>query len=420
MTCASDDNSRDRNAQVIYGPPQTTNIEHNRAIFHGHICARARLLQTQLAGMSHLADDEQDRAFTLVDFALERSDRTLWLAVRELLIALSPLMEQAGQRQRWRDQLVRAIARCQEHADSEIEGDLNLQLALQYQLDNQWGQAQGCYEKSIALFGAVQKGQQLVYALSRLAYLHRLQGEIEHAETILDRMNRLIEEHDLRHEFAYFVQGVLAQYRQEWETAESFLEKSLALCKISDEKRLVAKRLRDLGLLSSDRGRLRKAKGYLEGAMAIFQQIHDPVEQATTQLNLGIVYSQMDQPLLALDLYAEAKKVFMQVRDEHHLAYVYNSQGWDYMQIGRWSEAEGALLAAVEFRELAGNMWSLANSLDNLGRVYGHQGNKDLAIRAFDRALAVLDTIPQDVRVLGLRREIVEQQGRPQNEFCAC
>ena len=412
----------------------STNVKENRAIFCKLICARARHFYASLRGMTYLSNDEQERAFRLLDLALSSSDKTLWIAVRDLLVVLSPLMEQAGLRRRWRERLEQAIALCRLHADTALEGDLSLQLGLQYQLDNQWTQAQAWYEQSIALFGSmpnIQSRRSLIYALGRLAYLHRLQGEITEAEALVKQLQQLMgaksegDGEDADYEFAHFVQGILAQYRQEWHEAEKHLRRSLALCKKLGDQRLIAKRLRDLGWLFRDRGALHRARNCFEEALSTFAAIHDSVEQATTQVNLGIVYSQMGQPMLALDLYAEAKKIFVQVGDHHQLANVYNNQGWDYMQIGRWAEAEKVLEAAVALREKGCNQRSLANSLDNLGRVYAHQGCTEHARQTFRRALDALDALDAiaqganvpdanvpDANVLALRREIIEQRDR--------
>lgn len=357
-----------------------------RAVHH-----RLLALENEIPG-----EEIQSQALQSLDFALPTAET--WAISREVLALLAPKMEQAGLRDGWLPYLQRGIERSRAEGDVGTEGELHYHLGLLHELRVRFDDACSAYEKSAHLFSALDERQREARAISRQAYVARLQQRHEQALALAERALSLAPEGSAEHAGCCFTLGTIAFDRREWETSIRWFRSSLAAWERLGDQRMVAFALRNLGPALHWTRAYDEAIVCYERALAIFDEVPDPVHQALTRMNLGIVYSLTGQSERSLALYAQAEPVFRRTEDDLRLALLYGNMGYANRQLSRWQAAEESYRLSIERWRRIGVKASAVNGLDGLGLVLLGSGRLEEALAVFGEALATLEEIPDDPR----------------------
>ena len=415
-------------------PAQTTgSARQNRQLFSRYMVNIARTLYAQVADVAFLTEATRAQVLHILPTALEMldaagdehgenshanpaSDGDLWPAVRQLLLAVAPKMEQAGLRDEWLPFVQWGVNLSYQQQDIAAEAALQLQLGLLHQWSSRWDEAVFSLQRSADCYAQMTDQANLGYAMSRLGYLLRTQGKIAEAEETVRSALPLLPADDIRREFVLFVLGVVAQDRQHWSEAEAYLQQSLQLCQEIGDDRMIAKRMRDLGLILREQGKLRPARMNYVQAIDLFTAVDDPIEKAVTQLNLGSIYSALGQYTHALDCFANATESFQQVHDYRHLAFTYNNQGNVYRKLQRWAQAEQALRSSIDILVTLAQPYEYINVMENLGHVYLESAQREKARTTFQQALQLVAEIPEHPRYQQLSQMIEEHLMQSQAE----
>jgi len=377
--------------------------------FSHHLERALSVLQTRTQKCDLLTEADVERAYQYVELALRPSATDLWPPTCAVMHELAPFMDQAGQRIRWVEHLVCAIDRCQQIDAQQMEAQLSLHLAFQYQKIGELAQSATLLERSIEHFSALNDGRNHGWALSQLANLARAQGQNITAVEYVERAFKLLEEGSFERHFGYSILGWLALNRGEVDQAIHYFEESLKLCKAHGEKRLAAMRQRSLGWAHCQRDEFDRAKAYLESSIETFDLLGDEGEMALSYINLGIVWSRSGQPDKALDLYAKAQPILQHLQDYVHLADLYNNRGMEYMALERWRLAEDSFLLGAKFYRDVNNIYYLCSTLSNLADAYIRSGQKDNAISVLQEALSLTESSEQDAS-FALEQSKMEQK----------
>ena|GEM_PF-2522387 len=356
------------------------------------------LLQTRAQKSALLTGADVERTYKFVELALRHSATKLWPSTCAVVNELAPFMDQAGQRKRWIEPLLLAIERSQQIKDPNTEAQLSLHLAFQYQKIGELARSATLLKRSIDHFAALDDSRNHGWALSRLANLARLQGNLPIAVEHVECAFELLEEDSFERHLGYFTLGWVALERGEVDQAIGYFEGSLKLCKAHGEKRLTAMRERSLGWAHCQRDEYERAKAYLESSITTFDLLGDEGEVALSYSNLGIVWSRLDQPEKALDLYAKAQPILQKLQDYTHLAVLHNNKGMEYMVLKLWKSAEDSFLLGAKFHRQLGNIYYRCSTLSNLVDVYLQSDQKDAAIELIKEVLALTKSKGQDIR----------------------
>ncbi len=331
---------------------------------------------------------EETRALArhVLDFALPLPD--LWPTTREVMGLLAPRMEQAGHRDDWQPVLEQAIARSQQYHDPAAEAGLHYRLGMLHELRTRFENACAEFAASAALYASLGDAHGEARACSRHAYVERLQGHHSEAERLVQQALALLPADAPEQADCVFIQGVIAYDNRQWAEAVAYLQRSVALCEGQHDQHRIARSLRNLGPALYRLERYDEAIGCYERAITLFGEIADPVQQAATRMNLGIIQSLQGNPQRALDLYGQAEPVFRHVQDDLRLAMIYTNAAIEHRKLQHWEEAEACCQQAIGAWQALHNLRSTLNALDELGLVYAGQGLHTKAIQTFDDALA--------------------------------
>jgi tetratricopeptide (TPR) repeat protein len=359
-------------AQKVVGYP---------AIFRDYILRTAERNLAQLE-VNHSAPlPLLEQALHILTFVLNVDDA--WPLARQLLLVMAPRMEQAGYRDDWIPFVDTAIARSQTLRDPLAEAQLSLHLGYLHQLRGRYEVSIAYLQASADRYAGLGHPQLQAEALSRWAYVARLQRNYAEAERLVTAACQLLSPQDIQLAFCDFVRGAIANDQRDWTGAIAYVRASLAAYQRVGDQRMIALRLGNLGSPLFMNQQYPEAIACYEQAIALFAELPDPVQQAVMQMNLGNVYSVLEQPEQALALYAAALPILRRVRDELHLAMLDTNRGIAHRQCQHWSDAETLFLAAIERWRQLGNARSQANAYDELGVTYLTQGQVSMAKGAF-------------------------------------
>ncbi len=363
-----------------------------RAYLHNSVEEALRQVRTQ----PHLVQERMARETVLhiLSFALESPP--VYNMVREMVQRLTPLMEQAGLWESWLLLLQRAITQAQGQQDQRAEADWRFWLGQLHQNRSEFAAAQTQWEAAVKLFAALGDAPNQAKTLNRLAYLARLERRHADGETLVTAALQLLPSAAPERSFSYFVQGVLAFDKADWSSAVSYLQASLTLSEQQGDKVTIARRLRNLGPALRAMGGYAEAIACYERAIALFGEVYDPVQQAVTRMNLGVVYLMTEQPPLALACFSAAEAVLREAQDYWHLAMLYTNQGLAYRLDRQWAQARSCFETALALWTRLGSIESQVNALDELACTYLAQGDAPAALLVLQQGFDRLSQMGQD------------------------
>ncbi len=289
------------------------------------------------ADVSRLPDQQTcTLALHLLDFALELDEA--WPQARELLLRLSPQMEQAGHRDNWLPYLERAIGSGPARQDPLTAGEFAFYLGQLHELRSRFAEARNAFAQSAASFALGQRPQDAARAISRNAYVARLQRRFDEAEQLVAQARLLAPDHRPIQAACHLTLGTVAFDRREWAEAEAHLQQAAALWEAEGDRRMIALSLRNLGPALHMQKRYEEAAACYHRALEILHEIADPVNQAVTQMNLGIIRYLQGEFEEALALYAKAEPILRRVEDPLRLAACWRTRLWA-PQLARWDRS---------------------------------------------------------------------------------
>jgi two-component system, sensor histidine kinase and response regulator len=129
------------------------------------------------------------------------------------------------------------------------------------------------------------------------------------------------------------------------------------------------------------------ASEQFERAITLADSLGDARFVAGMNMNLGHVYSQLDDDINALRSFYEALEFAELNQDSLFIASANNYVGHKFYQIGNYEQAEYNLLRSESISRQIGSVTNLRKSILNLGNLYSKLGNYEKAGEYFDEAL---------------------------------
>jgi predicted ATPase/transcriptional regulator with XRE-family HTH domain len=230
----------------------------------------------------------------------------------------------------------------------EVEHD-NFRAALQWALDSA-GQEQGL---------------RLVGSLWRFWYQR---GYLREGRRWVETFLNLDLDHAAEAQARAFDGAAILAWRQgEYERAEDWCERALAIYRRLRHTRGQAQVLGHLGLVSSDSGPVERAATYYEASLPLYRELGDRAGMATTLHNLGNLYCQQNENGRAAALYEECLEHYQAIGSQSGVALVSLGLGVIAREQGTAERALDLFTQSLELARQLGDDWSVATVLINLG-----------------------------------------------------
>ena len=169
---------------------------------------------------------------------------------------------------------------------------------------------------------------------------------------------------------------------------------------------MIATILTSMGIAFRLQREYNQAVIYYERAIALFQEMQKPVQQAIAMMNLGNIFILLEKPGRALRQYELVEPILQKAHMEFYLTQLYTNQGIAHRRLAHWLTAQDLIELSIQRWEKMGNFFSLANAMDELGLVYSGQQKWAAAVAKFRRALDYLHRAPVGTARDSLEREI--------------
>lgn len=361
-------------------------------IFRGYIVRSAQDILARVQQIEGLLPSaEREQALHTLSYALNLPEA--WPDACALLLTMAPKMEQAGYRDEWIPYLEQGVQQSQTLDDFEAEAELHFQLGRIYRLRAKYEEARTEFETSIKGFEHLNTPFNQARAMNRLAQVARLERQFSEATHLAYTALRFLDEQVAECAYSYLVLGMVAVDRREWLEAVDLFKVSLWWWERENNLRMMGRCLMSQGTALLMMSEYQKSIDACQKAIALFEEVQDPIYQAISQMNLGNVYHYIDQSDKAIELHLQAERVFRRAQDQFYLAHVNHNMGMAYRRLRQWDKAEEAYLSSIEQREKIGNVARLVNTMDGLGLVYLRRGQSKKAITVFEKALSRLAAI---------------------------
>ena len=253
------------------------------------------------------------------------------------------------------------------------------------------------YDEALDLSRALGQGRGTAFVLSASADLLRKLGSYEQARTRALEALRLFETAKDRHGIGR-VHGSLGNVHQRMGAYPLALKHhglALEQFRALADARAIASTLNNLGNVHLRLGNYLDAIAAYTEALERFRTVGDQRGEATALGNLGSVKQAQGEGEAARTRYEEALEVFRVLEDRPRRALLLNDLGNLALRLGQDPELalgryEEALALFRELDDRAG----IAMALNNVGNVYERRGRAQEAEKAYQEALALLETHP--------------------------
>jgi tetratricopeptide (TPR) repeat protein len=373
-------------------------------LFVGHILrsvARSMAAATERNRLPTAREREQ--ALLTLSYAMKVD--AAWLAARDLLLALAPVMEQAGHRDDWTPYLEQGIEISRQVGDPHTEAELRWHLGIILERRSHYDAAREELAASAARFAEIDDLHGCAKALNRMAFVACLQRQSDEASDLASISAQLLAEEDSERGYCDFVWGHVALDMRDWQAAHDYFRQALARWRSGGDRRMIAWGLSNLGMAMRRLNDHTGAQASFEEAIALFGDVDDPVHEAVARMNLGNVYLMTGHPQQALDHYLAAEPVFQLVQGTMRLATVYLNIGMAYRRLGQWADAQRTLQASIHLYEQLALPAAVANVIDELGLTYHDQGLLEQAVAEFEKAWRNLSSLPS----VGVQLQSIEE-----------
>lgn len=180
--------------------------------------------------------------------------------------------------------------------------------------------------------------------------------------------------------------GVLATSQGDYESADAFIKRSIALYSELDDQWGIAASWNALAVTARDRGNFEEAESYFETSLKYWRKLPDPISTARCLHNLANAAKMRSDFSRARMALAEATTIFRDLGDNSGAAWSINQSGDLELEQDRIESAHNLYREALDVFRKTGDRWGCARSLADLGYIHCIRGEFAAAREAYREA----------------------------------
>lgn len=183
--------------------------------------------------------------------------------------------------------------------------------------------------------------------------------------------------------------GLLAWYQNDFATAQTRLEASLAVRQTLGDTFGMATALNNLGMLFFGRGNYEAAHKLYLDSLELYRQSSDPTTSAYALNNLGLALHQMGRDAEAQRRYEESMMIFEQVGNTRLISMILHNLGVAHYFQKQYAAAEPYFERSIKVKEELDDKWGLAVTFTFWANLARAQGDLARARALFTRSLQI-------------------------------
>lgn len=325
-----------------------------------------------------------------------------------LLYQLFPLIERCGYWERWLPSWETAVAATE---DAAPHARLLNYLGQLRRLNGQVDQALRCHEEAETITQHNGDARSLAEAWGNLTLDYHARRGYNQAESYGQQALTLFDTLDHAEKWQATLLntlGLVALEQQDFALAESRLRRSAAIWQQLQYPTQLARTLKNLGIVFQQQQNYIVASHCYEEALQHLAATDSELDKIQVQMNLGVLYFLQQQYTRAEIAFRLVDSFLQRQNGSYSLrAMVAQNLGNTLLKQQRLAEAQGCLQqASVLWQQLQDDL-NLANTLGALGETWGLLGEQATAVAAYDEALILLASFPAHPWAQKLQREFV-------------
>lgn len=224
--------------------------------------------------------------------------------------------------------------------------------------------------------GVGEKGKAATYAYAMLAAFEQLGPD---AEKGVGQANQLL--------------GIIHEEMQEFNKAEEFYHRALAIYRKLDLKRDIGYCYNSLGSLKLSQLQNDSAQQWFLKSMHIREELKDERGLAQIYSNVAITYMNENKYTQALSYYEKALPIIQKLNNKKTEAIQYNNMGKLYTLIGDYGKANNYLLQSELIAKALGDKRILEDTYEKLTSLEKKRGNSVEALKYLELKVAYRDSV---------------------------
>ena len=341
-------------------------LADSTSIFRQYIERNARYALSIIAESSDHPLSRKKLTIALQALQYTLASPEFWPSSKQLLLALAPQMELLDLRVLWLPYLKQGLAQSIQFGDQEAELALRFYLGNFLRESNAYDEAIKQYQLGIALAEALGDVAMQVRLLNRCAFARRRKGQYSQAEHLARRALALADDDPVEQGYSHLVLGAIRFDLREWDECLEHAHQCLAIWLKHGARRQLAWGYTNLGVSQWRTGLKKEALKNLEMGVRFFEELGDIVHQASTKMNLGLVYYELNEFEKALELLTEAAKVFHAIQDKRRMAMVANNLAHVYQKLDNIDDAIDAFQQSISLWQSIGETAKALNVMHSL------------------------------------------------------
>jgi CHAT domain-containing protein len=289
-------------------------------------------------------------------------------------------------------------------ADQSAEAHVFQGLGQLYVQLGRQGQALENYETALALGRSLNDPHLIASLLMSLGQVYGDVGNMTAALASLQEAQTYFEQGNDRLGVAnsWLELGHTFLARRQLPEAQDHYETALAQYRELGQRLGEAQSLQALGTVAQRRDDLETALGYQQSALTLYDAEADQAGIQAVLTSIGGIYHLQQQYREAIAVYEQALAISLQRNQLADEATLWQNLGLSHTRLGEGEAAVEAFHQAATLYEVLEYRGLQGESLSNMAQLLAQQGQTELAIALYKDAIAVLETVRQDLRVLPL------------------
>ncbi|MCF8371194.1 MAG: tetratricopeptide repeat protein [Bacteroidales bacterium] len=213
----------------------------------------------------------------------------------------------------------------------------------------------------------------------------------------------------------YSLQGIANHVQGNYPHALEYYEKSLTIYDEIGDKKGIAGRLGNIGLVYGDQSNYPRALEYYEKSVAIDEELGNKQGIAANLNNIGGIYHSQGNYPRALENFEKSLAIQVELGDKNGNAGCLNNIGLIYQSLGQTNHALEYYEKSLAIRKEIGDKQGIASSLMNIGIIYKEQSNYPRAFEYYEKSLAIAEETGDKsniARSLNNIGDIYKEQGK--------
>ncbi len=315
----------------------------------------------------------------------------------ELALQAFPLIERCDHTDLWVNIFVEMME-CEVVSSSLLEVKLLNCLGILMRQRRQLDAALRIHKRAKEVANKLNHPQSGAQSLFNLSEVKRLMGAFTEAEELGNTALILFQQSSqyTRGEAATLnTLGLIAHHNRQLDKAEQYLQDAVARWQNLSEPTELGRSLSNLAEVLRDKKQLNEALGCLQEANVVLAPTASELVKVRTQNSLGTIYYHLQDYDLAETAFRTADSEALRRSGDYYMrATLAQNLANALLMQGKLSEAETHIdRAIVLFQQIENELW-LANSIEILAEIMEAQGEISTALKYYEDAIALLQTIP--------------------------